>query len=76
MRSLLAASLDPDADNRRRSELQLKQVRLCVPPAFACVHTDTALEPRLVLLHLLDAVPARRVARPMRMPLPRPYPLI
>ncbi|KAI8675426.1 hypothetical protein NCS57_00443700 [Fusarium keratoplasticum] len=26
VRSLLAASLDPDADNRRRSELQLKQI--------------------------------------------------
>jgi hypothetical protein len=26
VRGLLAASLDPDADNRRRAELQLKQV--------------------------------------------------
>jgi hypothetical protein len=30
VRSLLATSLDPDADSRRRAELQLKQVR----PAF------------------------------------------
>jgi hypothetical protein len=28
VRSLLAASLDPDADSRRRAEIQLKQVRL------------------------------------------------
>lgn len=27
VRALLVASLDPDADNRRRAELQLKQVR-------------------------------------------------
>jgi hypothetical protein len=28
VRSLLAASLDPDADSRRRAEIQLKSVRL------------------------------------------------
>lgn len=28
VRSLLATSLDPDADSRRRAEIQLKQVRL------------------------------------------------
>jgi hypothetical protein len=41
VRSLLATSLDPDADSRRRAELQLKQVRLafafCVEGRFLCL---------------------------------------
>lgn len=36
VRSLLAASLDPDADNRRRAELQLKQVRVALPMPTRC----------------------------------------
>lgn len=35
VRGLLAASLVPDADNRRRAELQLKQVR--APPRWGLV---------------------------------------
>lgn len=35
VRSLLATSLDPDADSRRRAELQLKQVRPACVFVFA-----------------------------------------
>jgi len=31
IRNCIAATLDADADARRRAELQLKQVRLCCP---------------------------------------------
>jgi hypothetical protein len=37
VRALLAASLDTVADNRRRAELQLKQVSFPEPSIF-CVH--------------------------------------
>lgn len=37
VRSLLATSLDPDADSRRRAEIQLKSVRLCVHVFVLCV---------------------------------------
>src|SRR5687767_1822432 len=41
VRGLLAASLDPDTDNRRRAELQLKQVSYLSD--FALVVADNAL---------------------------------
>lgn len=40
-RRLLAAGLDPDADNRRRAELELKQVRL--QTTILCLETPRRL---------------------------------
>jgi hypothetical protein len=62
VRSLLATSLDPDADSRRRAELQLKQVRLafasCVEGRFLCLGIVKGYDqPSALLLRCDDWLP-------------------
>jgi len=55
VRSLLAASLDPDADSRRRAEIQLKSVRLAFTFTSLCRVSRERLCCAWVLLGIMNS---------------------